>query len=121
MLASTFVFMKFSLSTAPIYKQNVFGSFHHYQFYNSKKNAVIVLQSYLFQHEEICKFPSKHFYDGRLETHLSVKRRICPETKLKFWPRGPQMPIMFCNIVGKEVQVGSSKSNPEEAEKAVSL
>ena len=29
------------------------------------------------------------------------------------------MPIMFCDLVGKELQVWSSKLNPEEADKAV--
>ena len=75
----------------------------------------------MFQHEEICRFPSDYFYEGKLETHLSVKRRRCPETNLEFWPKGSQMPIMFCDLVGKESQVGLSKSNPEEAEKAVRL
>lgn len=57
------------------------------------------------QHEAICDFPSKHFYDGRLKTALSVKKRNNPETKLDvFWP-GPKKsdcPILFCNIIGKE-------------------
>ena len=57
------------------------------------------------QHEAICEFPSKHFYDGILETAPSVKARTNPETRLdEFWPgpRKSRCPILFCNVVGKE-------------------
>ena len=59
----------------------------------------------ILKHEAICEFPSKHFYNGRLETDDSVKKRTNHETKLDgFWP-GPERsecPILFCHIVGKE-------------------
>lgn len=86
----------------------------------------------LFQHEAICAFPSEKFYDGELETAPSVKDRVNPETKLVgFWPQGPNLPIVFCNVVGEEGQsetgrqgqkkVGiDSKFNRTEAKKVVS-
>ena len=61
-----------------------------------------------------------------------MKVRSCPETKLdKFWPRGADLPILFCDVVGEEGRsetgrqgerkVGiESKSNRKEAEKVVS-
>ena len=42
-----------------------------------------------------------------------------------FWPRGPQCPIVFCDIVGKEEKAIShqqeSKCNRIEANKIVTL
>ena len=84
------------------------------------------------QHEEICRFPSDHFYEGQLNTDISVKRRNNRECQLdNFWPRGPNCPILFCDIVGSEgerettsregrkVAIGS-KSNRKDALKTVS-
>ena len=74
----------------------------------------------LFQHDEICKFPSKYFYGERLKTDSSVLRRNNYESNLKIWPNGPKYPIVFCDSVGKEeTQLGWSKSNPDEAMKVV--
>ena len=60
-----------------------------------------------------------------------MKARTNRETHLKgFWPRGPQMPTLFCDIVGvegefkagskgeKQIGIGS-KFNIEEAKKVV--
>ena len=48
-----------------------------------------------------------------------MKQRSNHETKLNIWPNGFNMPIMFCDLVGKESLDGLSKSNPDEAVKAV--
>ena len=75
----------------------------------------------LLQHEEICSFPSTHFYEEKLKTDPSVINRKGWESKLMIWPRGPKYPIVFCDYVGvEERMLGSSKSNPQEAGKVVS-
>ena len=82
------------------------------------------------QHEAICDFPSKHFYDGRLKTALSVKTR--GRGIVNLWPaqqlRGKDWPVVFCHVEGKEESTifksaqsnEQSKSNMEEVMKAVS-
>ena len=86
----------------------------------------------MLQHEKICEFPSKHFYNDELETDSSVITRTNPETRIKgFWPKGSEVPIVFVDVAGEEdeyrrsedqdVKVGTeSKSNAEEAKKVVS-
>ena len=77
-----------------------------------------------FQHQEICKFPSKHFYNGQLKTDHRVTKRTNQESNFPLWPtnpKGSKYPIIFCDIVGEEeTQVGRSKFNPREAGKVVS-
>ena len=82
------------------------------------------------QHEAICDFPSKHFYDGRLKTALSVKTR--GRGIVNLWPaqqlRGKDWPVVFCHVEGKEESTifksaqsnAQSKSNMKEVMKAVS-
>ena len=59
-----------------------------------------------------------------LRAHSSVLRHFC--SLKNFWPRGPQCPIAFCDIVGKEEGAIShhkahqeSKCNRIEADKIV--
>ena len=87
---------------------------------------------FLLQHEEICGFPSKQFYDNSLKTDESVKKRPKKEVMNSFWPRGNRFPIMFVNVVGSvelgnagrsatKTKVGKdSKHNIKEAMLAVS-
>ena len=90
----------------------------------------------LFQHEEICAFPSKHFYGDRLKTANSVKEREergrMSNKFVKFWPSDTAtdyVPLVFCNVVGKEEELvvtshegnERSKSNVEEKDKVVSV
>ena len=88
----------------------------------------------VLQHEAICEFPSQQFYEGDLVADESLKRRIVPgESMDRFWPRGKDCPIVFCNVIGEEqeskdykkvdgARVDShSKHNLTEAEKAVSF
>ena len=78
-----------------------------------------------FQHDAICKFPSEQFYDGQLITDQSVSQQFC--SLEGFWPNGPNCPIAFCDVEGKE-EDGSidhkvyreSKRNKIEADKTVS-
>ena len=91
----------------------------------------------MFQHEEICGFPSKQFYDNRLKTANSVKERErnamarCDRKFAEFWPSHAgrkYVPLAFCNVVGKEEELvvttdegnERSKSNIKEKDKVVS-
>ena len=77
------------------------------------------------QHEKICDIPSKMFYDGELKTYYTFTRDCRIE---RFWPRGPDHPLAFCDVVGQEGGATSgnkksslfSKSNAIEAAKVVS-
>ena len=72
------------------------------------------------------------FYDGELETDISVKNRRNNEHLETFWPKGNRHPIMFVDVIGEEgldkiasskadVKVGvDSKFNLKEAELVVS-
>lgn len=75
-------------------------------------------------HEEICKFPSEHFYNNQLETDASVKKQ---GTHLQsFWPV-KDVPMAFCHVVGQEdvtfiktaLSNEQSKANDKEVRKAV--
>lgn len=80
------------------------------------------------QHEAICEFPSKEFYEGRLQTDVSVMRRGDVLKLNTFWPQGERCPMVFCQVAGEEdgghigrSKVDSqSKFNKTEAEKIVS-
>ena len=88
---------------------------------------------YHLQHEAICQFPSRHFYNGRLKADQSLKKRQMPgRTMDQFWPKGERLPIVFCNVVGREEGLSGvetdkekidvhSKCNKQEAEKVVSI
>ncbi|XP_022797848.1 helicase with zinc finger domain 2-like [Stylophora pistillata] len=75
-------------------------------------------------HEEICKFPSEHFYNNQLETDASVKNQ---GTHLQsFWPV-ENVPMAFCHVMGEEevtpiktaLSNEQSKANDKEVRKAV--
>ena len=85
----------------------------------------------VLQHEELCKFPSKEFYDGKLTTDASIRYRKNSEAHLTFWPHGARKPFVFVNVEGVEreshtgrkgkARVGlESKYNKQEALKIVS-
>ncbi|XP_065917904.1 3'-5' exoribonuclease HELZ2-like isoform X2 [Dysidea avara] len=89
-------------------------------------NSFMMLTTQYRMHEAICEFPSEEFYYGELITDRSVSQRFC--SLKKFWPNGPDCPIAFCDVEGKEEGGSShhkvhqeSKSNRMEAEKIVEI
>ena len=74
------------------------------------------------QHPKICEIPSMLFYDKELETTYSSGNKI-----VGFWPKGPDCPLVFCDVQGEESAgtFGSkrsgafSKTNCIEADKVV--
>jgi len=78
-----------------------------------------ILSVKCFKHAAIAEFPSRHFYDDKLETGSDEQVQL---SSLRFWPGGPAHPIAFVHHVGSEATLpvatdeGSeqSKSNPEE-------
>ena len=86
-----------------------------------------IFQILLFQHPEICEFPSKEFYDGRLQTAVDYEGR--GKRLLPIWPRrSEKIPMVFCHIEGAEKSLSvstadgneQSKSNDAERDEAVS-
>ena len=92
---------------------------------------LLLFIKFTLQHRAICEFPSKVFYDRQLKTDESVDRRRSGLDLAGFWPRGEQLPIVFCQVEGEENtgHIGSrgnskvdsqSKFNQREATKIVS-
>lgn len=94
----------------------------------------------VFQHNEICAFPSEHFYDGNLKSPLPsayvkpsmmVQRVRIDQTRYKqevnIWPNS-HVPLVFCHVEGAEKTLSvstaegneQSKSNEFERDHAVS-
>ncbi|CAH1244473.1 HELZ [Branchiostoma lanceolatum] len=87
-----------------------------------------MLQIQYRMHEKICEFPSIKFYENKLETADSVKRRRPDMVPASFWPsRGN--PVVFCHVEGVEeaLPVASaeggvmSQSNQQEVQKVVQI
>lgn len=78
------------------------------------------LFGFLSQHEDICKFPSEKFYEGKLKT--GVER---PASVLRVDDR--VMPVVFGHIEGKTIKQvvktakgnNNSKANNEERDQVV--
>lgn len=73
-----------------------------------------------FKHKDICKFPSKEFYEGNLKTGVEQPNSIiCVEDK--------SMPIVFGHIEGTTISLivstakgnENSKANKEEKNRVV--
>ena len=85
---------------------------------------------HILQHFAICQFPSKTFYKKQLQTDESVRigyRMFLQKNRFlesDFWMAGPNMPITFCDVEGKESSEKKadrnialqSKSNEMEAD-----
>lgn len=82
---------------------------------------------YFLQHPDICYFPSRQFYEGKLRTEPG----LWMHDPLNIWPRdsyGPH-PHVLVHIEGEEKMLTvstdegneQSKSNSEEAEYVVSI
>ncbi|XP_068761003.1 3'-5' exoribonuclease HELZ2-like isoform X3 [Montipora capricornis] len=94
---------------------------------HSKRAMMLKLQYRM--HIGICKFPSKQFYDGELQTAHVVKAR--DPSPITFWPamirQQRDIPIVFCHVEGQEESspIATSESNEEskwnmkEVQKAV--
>ncbi|XP_068761024.1 3'-5' exoribonuclease HELZ2-like isoform X3 [Montipora capricornis] len=94
---------------------------------HSKRATMLKLQYRM--HKGICKFPSKQFYDGELQTADVVKAR--DPSPITFWPamirQQHDIPIVFCHVEGQEESspIATSESNEEskwnmkEVQKAV--
>ncbi|XP_078092612.1 3'-5' exoribonuclease HELZ2 [Mustelus asterias] len=75
-------------------------------------------------HQEICEFPSKRFYDGKLKTDPLISRHPV------FCHRGKRIcPVIFGHVLGNEICLmvsteegnENSRANRLEAEKAVNI
>jgi len=80
------------------------------------------------QHPRICEFPSKEFYNGKLQTALDYEGRGI--RLLPIWPRRSEgIPMVFCHTEGAEKSLPvstddgneQSKSNDAERDEAVSI
>lgn len=82
------------------------------------------------QHKAICEFPSRWFYDGKLQCAVNCNRYQTAPSMLprRLWRGGQTCPILFCHVEGQEETQyvmtdeasDNSKSNQKEAEQAVS-
>uniref|UniRef100_A0A8C2F9G3 DNA2/NAM7 helicase-like C-terminal domain-containing protein n=1 Tax=Cyprinus carpio TaxID=7962 RepID=A0A8C2F9G3_CYPCA len=85
------------------------------------EKALLLDTQYRMQ-EDICEFPSKQFYDGKLKTGTSPKPSL-------FLSKSVQTCIVFGHVEGKEETLvvrtergnENSKANLEEAEEAVRI
>jgi len=81
------------------------------------------------QHEAICEFTSRQFYEGRLRCAVNCHPYQLKESELpaNVWPGGAQCPVVFCDVVDTETTQHvmtddaseQSKSNVLEAKYAV--
>lgn len=79
----------------------------------SERATMLQLQ-YRMQ-EEICKFPSDYFYEGKLETDPSVPSR---DSRLQsFWPVRT-VPMAFCHVEGEEESTAIKTAHSNEQSKA---
>ena len=69
---------------------------------------------FTFQHPQICKFPSKQFYGGALET---MDANAWTEEYLDIWPRKFH-PIVFCHAAGAEKTLTMSTVDGNEQSKS---
>lgn len=72
--------------------------------------AVSLLEEQYRMHEQIMRFPSLQFYQGRLQAHAAVAQHRIAET---------EAPLQFIDTAGcgfEEKKEGAATSNPEEAQ-----
>ena len=93
---------------------------------NVKQCPLFILYAHFFQqHPGICEFPSKQFYDGKLQTGSSPKWDI--KTPLRIWINRKKIPIVFYHVEGEEEYLAvsteegneQSRSNKKEVDKVV--
>eukprot|EP00057_Strongylocentrotus_purpuratus_P033405 XP_791308.3 PREDICTED: helicase with zinc finger domain 2 [Strongylocentrotus purpuratus] len=81
-----------------------------------KKKARMLTIQYRM-HESICSFPSETFYEDKLQTDLSVKRRS-PDPLRAIWPNKGLTPMVFCHVYGKEETLTVKSDEGNEMSKA---
>uniref|UniRef100_A0A3Q0RPB4 RNB domain-containing protein n=1 Tax=Amphilophus citrinellus TaxID=61819 RepID=A0A3Q0RPB4_AMPCI len=92
------------------------------RYYTIHKNRAIMLDIQYRMHEDICEFPSKEFYDGKLKTHVRRPNSV-------FEVGHKTKPIVFGDVKGKTISLvvnttkgnENSKANREERDKVVLL
>ncbi|XP_046881794.1 helicase with zinc finger domain 2 [Hypomesus transpacificus] len=86
------------------------------------KKRTVMLNTQYRMHEDICKFPSKAYYDGLLQTKVDCRDSVlCANLK--------PTPIVFGDIRGEEISLvvstakgnENSKANREERDLAVNI
>ncbi|XP_063955339.1 3'-5' exoribonuclease HELZ2-like [Lytechinus pictus] len=68
-------------------------------------------------HERICEFPSSAFYDNRLETAESVRRRSL-DPIWRIWPNNGNTPQVFCHVNGQEETLSVKTEEGNEQSKS---
>ena len=113
--------------------QSMYKHIENYHLFPSVQSYYkIMLRYVILQHQWIQEFPSQWFYGGKLMPAKLVQDRENNPNMKDFWPSVNGIPLVFCDIVGKEEgQQASgtrkkhiameSKSNPDEAKKAVGI
>jgi len=95
----------------------IYGSLFYV--YNRGNLTFINHLSFSPQHDGICEFPSRQFYDGKLQTANVVKSR--GPSPVSFWPalvrRNRNLPIVFCHVEGQEESVAITTSESNEDSK----
>ena len=84
----------------------------------------MIFLTFLQQHENLCKFPSDFFYDGKLKTANEVRARKPDKVT---WPNGDSYPFEFYHVEGIEESLvvstdqgnENSKKNQKEVNKVV--
>ena len=74
---------------------------------------------FTFQRREICEFPSRHFYKGRLKTYAYPENSVDYQNpKLQaMWPNQTR-PLVFCHVEGAEKSLVITSSDGHEASKS---
>ncbi|KAM8913215.1 3'-5' exoribonuclease HELZ2 isoform 2-T5 [Spinachia spinachia] len=92
------------------------------RYYTMRKSSVVMLDTQYRMHENICEFPSREFYDGKLKTGEEQ-----PNSVLRVGEK--TMPIVFGDIIGETIGLvvntakgnENSKANKEERVKAIQI
>ncbi|XP_040889071.1 helicase with zinc finger domain 2-like isoform X2 [Toxotes jaculatrix] len=92
------------------------------RYYTIHENRAVMLDTQYRMHEDICKFPSKEYYEGKLKTGVEQ-----PSSVLHIDEK--TMPVVFGNVKGKTISLvvstakgnENSKANQEERNKVIGI
>ena len=110
-LQNTFAFCRFESLIQVFFRNicqlcNAFLSFGLVRF--SPKSFMLLLcflhTRTILQHPSIRKFPSKHFYNDKLQDASEITRpeRIAVGAIARLWPAGQDVRLVFCHVQGQE-------------------